>query len=151
MPGEISLRAVTAENWHAVAALRVAPSQEDLVASNRYSLEESRTNPDAVPLAIYLGLEPVGFLMYETLADEGHPHVYSIYRLMIDAAHQGRGHGRMALKALLATLRADRALERITICYVPENASAARFYASLGFRDVGLDEDGEMVAEHHSP
>lgn len=147
MPGEISLRAVTAENWDTLAALSVAPSQVDHVASNRHSLEESRTDPDAVPLAIYLGEEPIGFLMYETLADEGQPHVYSIYRLMIDAAHQGRGHGRTAIEALLTTLRADRALERITICYVPENAAAARFYASLGFRDVGLDEDGEMVAE----
>ena len=48
---------------------------------------------------------------------------------------------------LLAEIRNCADARRITICYKPENATARRFYASLGFIETQIDVRGEMVAE----
>lgn len=144
----IQLREVTIHNWEAVAALEVLDEQEDYLASNVYSLAESKFDPYAVPRAIYAGKKLVGFVMYRSMEDEDEPHEYSIYRLMIDRRHQSKGYGRAALQATLDAIRkGDRKLRRITICYMPDNERSKQFYASFGFREIGLDEDGEMIAE----
>lgn len=147
MSKRISLREVTAANWEEVADLEVHEHQEDFLDDNAWSIAESKFNRNAVPRAIYAGNIPVGFIMWESMRDEGTPHDYSIYRFMIDKDHQSKGYGRIALELALGEIRKDRKLSRITICYVPENAGAREFYASFGFREVGLDEDGEMIAE----
>ncbi|MFM1815589.1 MAG: hypothetical protein RLZ98_2284 [Pseudomonadota bacterium] len=143
----VVLRDVTADNWEEVVELELAPEQRDFVASNAYSLAESKFNPYAVPKAIYAGKKLVGFLMFESLGDEDRPHDYFIYRFMVDRRHQARGYGRAAMKLLLEELDKDARLRRIRICYVPANEVSRSFYASFGFRETGQDEDGEMQAE----
>lgn len=147
MSKRVTLREITADNWEEVAELELHEHQEDFVEDNAWSIAESKFNKYAVPRAIYAGKRPVGFIMWESLAAEGAPHEYSIYRFMIDKDHQGRGYGRLAMEIALGEIRKDRRLKRITICYVPENEKAREFYASFGFRELGLDEDGEMIAE----
>lgn len=127
--------------------LEVADSQRSFVASNRQSLEDWAGEPDAVALAVCVEHEPVGFLMYERLADAGRLGAYSIYRFMIDARHQGLGYGRAAIAQLLDRMREDPRLKRITICYLPYNEAARRLYAGFGFREIGLDDEVEMIAE----
>jgi len=147
MRGAVELRDVTADNWEAVADLELAPDQEDLVASNAYSLAQSRFDPDARPRVVYADGNVVGFLMYDVdRADDGSCEV-SIYRFMIDRSRQGKGYGRAALAKALEEIRAIPGLRKTTIGYMPENPIAAPFYASFGFVEVGLDEDGEMIAE----
>jgi diamine N-acetyltransferase len=85
--------------------------------------------------------------VYESLESDGRPHDYSIYRLMVDKRQQGKGYGRAALELAIDEIRQDRHVNRITISYVPGNPVSKRFYGSLGFQEVGLDEDGEMIAE----
>jgi GNAT superfamily N-acetyltransferase len=97
MAKEVRLKDVTAANWEAVVGLELTDDQEDMVASNAYSLAESKFTPLARPRAVYAGKSVVGFLMYEPLADEGKPQEVSIYRFMIDRKHQGKGYGRAAL------------------------------------------------------
>lgn len=138
---------MTAENWEEVAELEVHKHQEEFLEDNAWSIAESKFNSHAVPRAIYAGKNPVGFIMWESLAGEGAPHDYFIYRFMIDKDNQGKGYGRLAMELALEEIRKDRRLGRISICYVPENAGARDFYASFGFREVGLDDDGEMIAE----
>ncbi|MEM8971446.1 MAG: GNAT family N-acetyltransferase [Pseudomonadota bacterium] len=147
MTKKISLREVDAENWEEVVDLELEDEQEDYVASNAYSLAESKYNSYAVPRAIYAGKKVVGFLMYETLHEEDEPETYSIYRFMIDRRWQGKGYGRRALEQTLKDIGKRQDCRRITICYVPNNKTAKAFYASLGFEEVGLDDDGEMIAE----
>lgn len=66
----IILRDVTKENWQACVGLRLAPEQEHFVASNAYSLAESKFMPTFIPQAIYARATPndaermVGFAMY---------------------------------------------------------------------------------------
>jgi diamine N-acetyltransferase len=147
MSKRVTLREVTADNWEEVADLEVHEHQEEFLEDNVWSIAESKFNKNAVPRAIYAGKHPVGFIMWESLAGEGAPHDYFIFRFMIDRRHQGKGYGRLGMELALGEIRKDRRLSRITICYVPENAAARDFYASFGFRETGIDEDGEMIAE----
>jgi len=144
MSDEVRLEEVTARNWRAVARLKLLPEQEDLVASNLYSIAQSKFDPDSRPRAVYAGNQIVGFIMYDV--DEKTREA-SIYRFMIDREHQGKGYGRAALARALDEIRADRAVRKISIGYMPENPVAKPFYASFGFVEVGKDEDGEIVAE----
>lgn len=147
MSKKISLRDVTADNWEAVVDLELTDEQEDYVASNAYSLAESKFNSYAHPMAIYAGRKIVGFVMYETLHEDGEPETYSVYRFMIDRRHQSKGYGRQAMEIVLRTISRKSDCRRIAICYLPDNKNAKAFYASLGFCEIGIDEHGEMVAE----
>ena len=147
MRDEVELKDVTAENRKAVAALELDPAQEDLVASNAESLTEARFDRDARPRAVYAGGCVVGFLMYDVGAADEEPREAVIYRFMIDRRHQGKGYGRAALARALDEIRAIPRVRRVSIGYMPDNPVAKPFYGSFGFVEVGLDEDGEMLAE----
>jgi diamine N-acetyltransferase len=138
----VKLKDVTAKNWRAIARLELAPDQEDLVADNLHSIAESKFDPDARPRAIYAGDQPVGFLMYDASDREA-----LIYRFMVDRRHQGKGYGRAALVLALDEIRALPHVRKVLISYMPDNPITKAFYASLGFEETGLDEDGEMLAE----
>ena len=146
MSDEVRLADVTRRNWRAVARLELAPDQEDLVASNLYSIAQSKFDPNARPRAIYAGDTIVGFIMYDVWREDDAMEA-SIYRFMIDRRYQAKGYGRAALAAALAEIRAVPGIARITISYMPNNPVAKPFYGSFGFVETGLDDDGEMQAE----
>jgi diamine N-acetyltransferase len=139
----VRLADVTADNWRDVAALELEDDQRDLVAGNLYSIAESKFDALARPRAIYAAAELVGFLMYDA---DGHDGRAVIYRFMIDRRFQGRGFGRAALQRALEEIRALPGITTVSICYEPSNP-AKRLYASVGFIEIGCDEDGEVIAE----
>jgi diamine N-acetyltransferase len=139
---EVKLKDVTAKNWRDVARLELAPDQRDLVAGNLYSIAESKFDPDARPRAVYAGDEPVGFLMYDASDQEA-----LIYRLMIDRRHQRKGYGRAALVLAINEIKALPNIGKISISHMPNNKIVKALCASLGFKEAGLDGDGEMMAE----
>jgi diamine N-acetyltransferase len=141
----VRIAEVTAENWRAVAGLELDDEQKEFVASNVYSLAESKFDPSARPRAIYVGKRVVGFLMYDLVEDQ--PPETTIYRFMIGKTQQGKGYGRAALECVLEEIRRIPGIAKISICYIPKNPAAKRFYASFGFVEIGADEDGEMIAE----
>lgn len=63
----LHLEPITPENASAITALQVLPAQRAFVAPNRRSLEEAeacnRAGGFALPLGIYDGDTPVGFLI----------------------------------------------------------------------------------------
>ena len=136
---EISLRQITKENYEKVCELDVTKDQQDNVACNMWSLVESSYNEGYETRAIYIKDQPVGFFMrVEESATKT-----SIWRFMIDKAHQQKSIGRIALNLALAEIKAVKALTEIEICYNPNNPVAKTFYASFGFTEVGMDEDNE--------
>jgi diamine N-acetyltransferase len=143
MSDEVRLENVTVRNWRAVVRLKLAPEQKDLVASNLYSIAQSKFDPNAHPRAVYAGKELVGFVMYNVWETKEKIREASIYRFMIDVKHQGKGYGRAALDEIKAT----PGVKKVSIGYMLENAVAKQFYASFGFVEVGRDEDGEIEAE----
>ena len=142
MSGDVKLKDVSAKNWRAIVRLKLAPDQNHLVADNLYSIAESKFDLDARPRAVYADGQPIGFLMYD--ASDA---VASIYRFMIDRRQQGRGYGRAALVLAISEIKAIPHVRTVAISYMPDNKVAKAFYESLGFQEVGLDEDGEMMAE----
>ena len=73
---------------------------------------------------------------------------YSIWRLMIDRRYQGRGLGRRAMEEALRYIRTwpcGRA-DACWLSYEPENTGARDLYGSLGFRENGEMDEGEIVA-----
>jgi diamine N-acetyltransferase len=138
----VTLREITPENETVVRTLRVAPEQEQFVASVTRSLEEAEVTPQARPWyrAIYAGQEPVGFVMlsYDVPpGDPDQPFRYFLWRLLIDSRHQGRGYGRGAMELVIEHLR-DRpdATELVTSVH-PGPGSPGPFYRGLGFEPTG--------------
>lgn len=145
---KISLRPITRQNLDDVVDLKLLDHQREYLASNSYSIAEASLDPLLRMHAIYGDEQAIGFVLY-CRPDDGDdvPGSFGIWRLMIDAGLQGRGYGRQALELVLREICADASAQHIHICYKPDNAAAKRFYASLGFEEVGIEpETGEMDA-----
>jgi diamine N-acetyltransferase len=148
---EVSLREVTEQNLPAVLALRVSEVQTTYVADVAQSLADAERYPQAMPWyrAIYAGDEPVGFVMISDNAPPGDPEIlgpYFLWRLLVDARHQGRGHGRAAMDLVVAYVRGrPGATELLTSVVSGEEGSPTGFYRRLGFLDTGTDHEGERV------
>lgn len=140
----ITLRDITADNWRDCARLTVAEHQRHFVASNAWSLAQSKYEPELVPLGIYDDETIVGFLMY-CPEDFGIGKVWDIYRLMVGHEHQGKGYGRRGMELLIERLKTIPGYTGILISFVPDNDIARRLYDSLGFIDTGEMDDGEIV------
>ena len=139
----VVLEPVSDRNRRAILALELLPGQQDFVASNADSLEEAGEDGDAVPRAIVADGRVVGFLMYDASNDDE----ANIYRFMIDRREQGRGLGSAGIAAALGEIEGLAHVRKVLICYEPANTAAKQLYASFGFVEQGLDEDGEMIAE----
>lgn len=143
MSAMITLRPITAKNWNECIGLQPGEDQKRFVASNLYSLAESKFKPWMVPLGIYDGEEMIGFVMYGLDQDDGNPW---IYRLMVSEGRQGKGCGRAALREVIARLRAIPGRGEIKLSFNPGNARAEKLYESIGFRRTGEVISGEVVA-----
>lgn len=141
---EITLKEVTQQNWRECVDLKVAPEQENFVAPNLFSIAESKFEPEWSPLAIYAGETIVGFTM---VGRDERDDSYWIIRLMVDAAYQGRGYGRAAMKEVIRQLKQKPDCREIKISFVPENVAAEKLYLGLGFKPTGWIEDGEVVLQ----
>lgn len=143
---QITLEPVTIDNFETLMEMTLPPEQDRFIANNAFSIAQSRFYPEYQPRAIYCDGQPAGFPLYDTASGD-EPGTYGIYRLMVEHSRQGRGIGRKALELLLAELRAQPDARRITICYHPDNTGARSLYLGCGFTEVGIDADGEMIAE----
>jgi RimJ/RimL family protein N-acetyltransferase len=62
-------------------------------------------------------------------------------RLVVDPAHQGRGHARRALSLLIAHARA-LGVRTLRCEVLEENATAAGLYRAAGFQPTGVESSG---------
>ncbi len=153
----IRLERVNRKNVWDILKLKVRDDQTEFVASNDVSIIEAYVaitrNGHAFPFGIYDDDVPVGFVMIGFDADddwEDAPPVargnYSLWRLMIDQAYQGRGFAKEAVRLALdfiETLPCGKA-GCCWLSYEPENKAARRLYRSFGFEETG-EMDGEEV------
>lgn len=140
----VTLRPVTRANWRQVVRLTLRRGQDRYVASNPVSLAQAHYQPWYVPYGVYAGAVLVGFVL---LGRDPRNRRMTLMRLMIAAGHQGKGHGRAALQAVIGRLRHDPACRSLWLSYVPGNRTAERLYRDAGFEPTGeVDEDGEIVS-----
>ena len=154
----VTLEKVNSKNVWKLLKLRVAPEQDDFVATNTQSIVEAYTTVAAggvaLPFGVYADGEPVGFVMlgYDDLPDEENPSVsagnYTVWRLMIDAAQQGKGYGKAALGLALDYIRSFPCgpAKLCWLSYEPENTAAAALYHAFGFAENGEFDGDEVVA-----
>ena len=138
----VSLREMTQESLRSIIALKVAPNQQQFVASNTVSLAEAHFYNFAWFRAIYADETPVGFIM---IADQPEKSEYFLWRLMIAAEHQGKGYGRQALHLLIAHVRTRPNATELLVSYEPGVGSPRDFYYKLGFQETGQELEGEIV------
>jgi diamine N-acetyltransferase len=145
----VTLRVITAETLRPILKLKVAPAQEGFVAPNAPSIAEAHFSTRAWFRAIYADDTPVGFVMVEEPdpeaaadADEAQPF---LWRLMIAADHQRRGHGRRALDLVATDVRARFGATALFTSCVPGDGSPCGFYRALGFVEKGEFDGGEIV------
>jgi diamine N-acetyltransferase len=141
---QITLQEITAETWEQCVKLKVRGDQEHFIASNVFSLAQSKYVPGLLPLAVYESEMMVGFVMYNEQPFE--PGKYFIYRVMVGAEFQGKGYGRAAMRALIERMKALPNCQEIVLSYEPENSVAERLYESLGFHKTGEIFEGEVVS-----
>jgi diamine N-acetyltransferase len=138
----VSLREITKDTVRALCALKVAPEQEQFVASNAFSIAQAHFDEYAWFRAIYAGDIPVGFVM---LSDNPDAPEYFLWRLMIADGYQHRGYGRRAVQCLIEYVRTRPNASELLVSYHPGEGSPREFYRSLGFEDTGRMDDGEVV------
>ena len=97
----VTVREVTNENRHAVLALSVAAAQERFVGTVAGALADAEEIPEGRPWsrAIYVGDQPIGFLMLSWNVTPDPPRIigpWFLWKLLIDERHQRRGYGREA-------------------------------------------------------
>jgi diamine N-acetyltransferase len=137
----ITLAPVTFANEAAVRELRVLPSQEGFVAANERSLEQGTAEDHAWMRAICADGSPVGFVMMYVDEDKG---VYYVWRFMVGAGHQGRGHGRRAMELLIEHVRSRPNATEITLSHRSGEDGPEGFYKELMFQHTGKEVEGEL-------
>ncbi len=141
----ITLLPVDAVDPDTIRKLDVHENQMDFIASNEESLQELAERPECVGFAVIAEGAPVGFAMYALDPDDGN---HWIYRLMIDARHQGKGYGVKALAALLEHMAGIPECGDIYLGVYPENTRAHALYHRFGFRETRR-QDGKDEADAH--
>ncbi|UOK59190.1 GNAT family N-acetyltransferase [Bacillus sp. OVS6] len=140
---QIQLHPITKHNWETCISLKVQKEQERFVASNLYSLAESRFETTFLPLGLYTGNKMIGFAMIGKDPKDG---VYWLVRFMVDQAHQGKGYGFAALQIVLSFMKSRYDVSPFLLLGVnPENGQAIRLYQKAGFIHTGKVENGEAI------
>ncbi len=144
VPLAFGVRPVDAGNLDAVLGLQVAAGQRALVASAERSLAQVAYEPAGRAVALLDGDEVVGMmLLYDARLDTDKPaqQLY-VWRILVDARHQRRGLGRLAMAWVLDEAR-RLGLAEVGLSHVELAGHAGPFYKKLGFTYTGEVEQGE--------
>ncbi|MFW1842464.1 GNAT family N-acetyltransferase [Acinetobacter pittii] len=143
----INLKNLNRENWIQCAKLSLDESQKDYVASNVYSIAESKVEEHYCPRVICFNDEVVGFLMYCVEIDPPDETLFWLFRLMISQDNQVKGYGTKVLQIAIDEMAAKGA-KRIRTMYKSSNYVAGKLYKKMGFRETGeYDECGDIILE----
>jgi diamine N-acetyltransferase len=146
MSPAVTLREVTRHNLSQLLALDAGDGGVQ-VASNAKSMAQAAVTGEAWPRAIYAGDVPVGFVMlYDpSLVPEPEEPEFFLWRLMVDRAHQRRGHGHAALRLLIEHVKTRPHQGELLTSIVEPAPQLLAFYGALGFVRTGRMLEGERV------
>ncbi len=143
-PVAFSVRPVDADNLDSVLKLRVAAGQTRFVSPVERSLAQVAYEPAGRAVAMFDGDEAVGMmLLYDARLDKDKPaqQLY-VWRIFVDARHQRRGLGRLAMSWVLDEAR-QLGMAEVGLSHVNLPGHAGPFYEKLGFAYTGEVVDGE--------
>lgn len=140
----VSLQPINRENFEECIKLSLKEDQKHFVASNVYSIAESKVDPDMIIYAIFSDETMVGFLAYE---QDYKVNEIFIDRFMIDQRFQGKGYGTKALELIKQMAEKDSNVKFLRLSTCKENTNGIRLYKKFGFIDTGRIEYDENVYE----
>jgi diamine N-acetyltransferase len=138
----VTLQSVNRDNWRGVAKLEVTESQCEFVAEPSYYLALCNYGGSWQPLAIYLGEQVIGFMMWAVDEADGSCWLGGI---LIDQNYQRQGYGQQAIQAAIKMLSDEHGYKKFALSYSPDNP-AKNLYHKLGFTETDEWEDDEVVA-----
>ena len=146
---DVTLRAITAENWRAALELTVAREQQRFVADHTpiaaVALAKAYVRAGGArwaPYGIYAGEALIGFVALAYRQDA--PDECWIFHFFVDQRHQGRGYGSATLRRLVEMVKREQPECRsLRLVVHPENHAAQRLYTAAGFRPTGAERWGE--------
>ena len=139
-----------------VIELTVKKEQESFIAGNEWSLVHAyvgnKTEGAVYPFGIFDDDKAVGFLMIaydygevcnDPDASEISDNNYFLWRLMIDGEEQGKGYGRKAVELALEFVKTfpHGKADYCWLCYDKNNEVARKLYLSMGFQEIGEQDD----------
>ena len=139
-----------------VIELTVKKEQESFIAGNEWSLVHAyvgnKTEGAVYPFGVFDDDKAVGFLMIaydygEVCNDPDAPEIsqknYFLWRLMIDEEEQGKGYGKKAVKLALEFVKTfpHGKADYCWLCYDKNNEVARKLYLSMGFQEIGEQDD----------
>jgi len=135
----IYLKDITNDNWIDCVSLTTHKEGrhfviEEFVASNAYSIAQSKIQPGWITKAIYLDETLIGFTMYGFCHENN---FYEICRLMIDYKYQGKGNGRMALEKVIEEMKKIEDCHELFLCVDEKNTVARGLYEGYQFKNTG--------------
>lgn len=68
-----------------------------------------------------------------------------IGRFMVAEEHQNKGYGRKAMECALDIIKESNKFDFVSLDYVPGNDAGKHLYESLGFKETGEIDEGEVV------
>ena len=150
----LEFRGINKDNFYDVCMLDVNDEDKEFVASNKMSLAEAylfkTMGAYVLPIAIYRNRVPIGFTMItkgnigDNIKGE-YINNYCILRMMIEAKHQNKGLGKLALKQLIEIIKSISVNESFIWASTEEkNAKAIHVYEENGFKKT-KDYCGEEI------
>lgn len=136
----IRLKPVDKDNFDACVNLQLKEGQEKFVASNLFSIAQSKVYPECIPMVIYSDEKMIGFIMFVVLEGK-----YWVSRLMIDKNFQGKGLGKATMLESVKFVKETYHIEELYTSFEPENKIAEGLYTSVGFVKTGEIHDGEVI------
>lgn len=134
---KVTLKEITKENFKEIVRLKVREDQNH-VASNVYSIAQSKYDQEEIPMAIYKDDTPVGFLMFAYEYEES---CLWISRFMIDQKFQGQGIGTAALNLIKQIAIENKRINKIGLSTHLSNIEGIKFYEKFGFVDTKRDNN----------
>lgn len=143
------LKPLVKADIRALYRLRVRSDQETFVGPNGLTMAQAPFEPGSEIFGIWEGETAVGLLAIidfshpqADLQDGDDPNSLYIWRLLIDADHQKRGYGTLALNHAKKLMH-DKGLPALYIAAVDKAGSAIPLYEREGFCRTGRIVEGE--------
>ena len=143
-------RLLTAQDVIPLIGLSVAKHQQEFVASNAVTLAQSLFEPGNEIYGMWVKNTPLGLIAIidmshpnQALEPDDDPNGLLIWRLMVSKDHQGKGHGRDAMRFAEKRCR-ELGHGNLLLSAIDHKDSAIAFYEQQGYRKTGRIVDGEV-------
>ena len=129
---------VNSENWR--TSLKVSDAQKEFVADKTVLLARAYAYREYRSRAFFIVDDetPVGMGLFYDCPERD---AYIFSQLFIDERFQGRGFGKKAAELVLEEMQNEGKYKKVLLCYVDGAVVAKKLYESLGFSEIGHEED----------